>query len=164
LLQRVDAEIAAGRAWRAREILRGALPQAGADPAVFERYGQLLLSLAEVYEAGKFLFASGARRPDYQAAIDVYVGRHRRTPRRLLEELPRRLRFDSLDACPPAVRADLAALGVRSLGRRLRAPRARGATGSWAARVFGGIVLWFFIAALVVGIVQMGRCALSPVW
>lgn len=76
LLDRVEAEIAAGRLWRAKEILRGNIGSGRVDPAVLERYGRLLETLGEQLEAGKYLFLSGARLPAYGDAIQLFRRRH----------------------------------------------------------------------------------------
>lgn len=63
ILQRAERELHAGRIWRAKEILRGAVGSAQSDPLLLERYGQLLDALGDRYEAARYLFASGARGP-----------------------------------------------------------------------------------------------------
>ena len=72
VLERVDAELAAGRLWRAKEILRGRIAGGAVAPAVLERYGQLLEQTGDRLEAGKYLFLSGVRRSEYKPAIDVF--------------------------------------------------------------------------------------------
>lgn len=113
LYERVDAELAAGRAWRAREILGGNIGTRGYDTELFERYGRLLLEMGDVLEAGKYLFLSGERRPEYEEAIAVYLSRlTRRDPRNLLGSFPSAARRPTLAAYPDAVRRTLEELGV----------------------------------------------------
>ena len=50
IIARADAELSAGRPWRAKEILRGAI-SGRMEPAILERYGRLLDSLGERVEA-----------------------------------------------------------------------------------------------------------------
>ena len=107
ILKRVEAEIATGRAWRAKEILRGVLATR-AEPELLEHYGRLLDSLGERYEAGKYLFLSGARSPEYAEAIELFLTRNAaRRDADFLKVFPvavRRLPFDQL---PARVQAEL---------------------------------------------------------
>lgn len=59
LLENVEREIAAGRVWRAREILGSTVSQFITDAVVLERYGTVLEQLGEKVEAGRFYFLSG---------------------------------------------------------------------------------------------------------
>ena len=124
LLRRVEAEMAGARTWRAKEILRGALPQVGMDAAVFERYGQVLEALGERLEAGKYYFLSGVRRPEYQGCIDLFVARHRRASlAHLLAQFPNTVKRVEPDQFPPTVADDLKSLGLpsaRTIDRLLR--------------------------------------------
>lgn len=107
ILKRAEAEIASGRAWRAKEILRGALATR-AEPELLERYGRLLESLGERYEAGKYLFLSGAQSPEYAEAIELFLTRNAaRRDADFLKLFPvavRRLPFEQL---PARVREEL---------------------------------------------------------
>ena len=113
LISRVEAEIAAGRPWRAKEILRGNLAvtwQAG----VAERYGRLLLDLGDHLDAGRFLFASGVRTAEYEGPIALFVRRHRRSGAdNFLAQLPRSFRRQSFDVLPQILQRELEGLGVR---------------------------------------------------
>ncbi|GEM_PF-2206091 len=68
LYERADAAIAAGKLWRAREILQGNIALHGYDQHLFERYGQVLLQLGDAMEAGKYLFLSGDRKHSLASA------------------------------------------------------------------------------------------------
>lgn len=74
LLHRVENEIVNGRAWRAKEILRSTFPKEF-DPEHCEVYGRVLLQMDDLYEAGRYLFVSGGRNPEYQPAIEVFIER-----------------------------------------------------------------------------------------
>lgn len=113
LISRVEAEIAAGRPWRAKEILRGNLV-ARWQPELVERYGRLLMDLGDHFEAGRFLFASGVRTAEYEGAIALFLRRHRRSgPDNFLAQLPRPFRRQSFDALPQGLQRELDVLGVR---------------------------------------------------
>jgi hypothetical protein len=64
---RVNNEVRAGRLWRAKEILQGSICREY-DLRIFERYGQILLLMRDNLEAGKYLFLSGSRKPEYEPA------------------------------------------------------------------------------------------------
>lgn len=156
LLDRVEAEVQAGRAWRAKEILRGALASGQADPAVLERYGRLLDAMGDRVEAGKYLLLSGARGPGCDEAIALFVSRHgRRKPADLVARFPAAVRRGSFAALPLRVQQDLAALGVRAdaFARRPRVVNV-GRPRTWrdsALAIVAIAAFVFFVVALVVG-------------
>ena len=57
--EKFDAEVAAGRLWRAKEILTGRLRDADYDPQLFERYGTLLHRMHDDDAAGQYFFLAG---------------------------------------------------------------------------------------------------------
>ncbi len=112
-VRRVEAALAEGRLWRAKEILQGALRDAGYDPTLYEQYGLVLLRMGDMVEAGKYLFLSGRRAPEYREAIELFLKRHgRRDWPALAATLPRQARRAPVDAYPYAVRRELAARGI----------------------------------------------------
>lgn len=149
------AEQAQGRAWRAKEILRGAIASGRVQPPVLEAYGRLLDTLGDRVEAGKYLFASGRRAPEYAAPIALFKDRYAKNGyKHLIRQLPaamRRLEFADL---PETVRKELGDLGLTP-----PPPRKEGADLGPAARLLGIV---FFVAvvlclvALLVGFWTMG--------
>jgi len=131
LYERADAAIAAGKLWRAREILQGNIPLHGYDRHLFERHGQVLLRLGDAMEAGKYLFLSGERRPEYEEAISIFLARHgRRGSRQVIAEFPLVARLKHVSEYPEAVRRTLDELGVedapgRAASSPAHAPRPR---------------------------------------
>lgn len=110
---RVDAEIKAGRLWRGREILGGVIQYRIYDPDLFEELGYVLLLMNDLPEAGKYLFLSGKRKPEYEEAIALFLPRHgRHCWHQLVSQFPRRNRFLRLDQYPPLVQDELRALGI----------------------------------------------------
>lgn len=90
---RCDEEIEAGRLWRAKEMLQGALSQVIFDDQLLEKYGQVLLAMGDDLEAGRFLFASGSRRPEYAQPIALFLDRRGSSGTdKLLSEMPGMLR------------------------------------------------------------------------
>ena len=113
LYQRVDEAIERGETWRAKEILRGNVGSGSYDSQLYERYGKLLLDLGELVEAGKYLFLSGRRRPEYDKAIDVYLSRHPESrPELLFRSFPSGARFRELHRYPLEVRRTLEERGL----------------------------------------------------
>ena len=162
ILARIDAEVSAGRTWRAKEILRGAIAGGRADPAILERYGRLLDSLGERVEAGKYLFVCGIRIPEYADAIALFRKRYSKLRgEELATQLPaavRRLHFHEL---PLTLQRDLREIGVGA-GAFGRKPRGVRAEPTWFGRVadrvamLGAIAVSIvFLLAVVVGTVVM---------
>ena len=56
---RLEGEIARGRLWRAKEILRGRLSHAKYDCELFARYAAIFEAMHDDDEAGRFYFLSG---------------------------------------------------------------------------------------------------------
>ena len=111
--RRVDAALAEGKLWRAKEILQGRLGQSPYDPALYGLYGSVLLRMGDLVEAGKYFFLSGERRPEQREAIELYLHRHaRRDWPSLAATFPRAARHLAADAYPEAVRQDLRRLGL----------------------------------------------------
>lgn len=92
----VDQAIADGKLWRAKEILQGRLASQYFDTELLRRYGEVLLAMGDLIEAGRMLFCSGARNPEFAEAIGLFLSRNDRSdPRRFLNALPLMLRRQS---------------------------------------------------------------------
>ena len=163
LIDRVQAEIAADRLWRAKEILRGNIASGRVEPEVLEQYGQLLERMGESVEAGKYLFLSGIRTPRYARAIELF--RQRNAKRRggdLLAQLPSAIRCRPFELLPPTVQRELREWGIEphSFGSGERATPSRSpshgrlATAGWFA------TLAVLLVALALGL----RSIASWVW
>ena len=165
ILARADAEVSAGRNWRAKEILRGSIASGRVDPAILERYGWLLDSLGDRVEGGKYLFLSGVRVPEYAEAIAVFRRRHAKGRGNALAGLfpagVRSLRFDEL---PNALQHDLRELSVdpNAFGNRREPSKpAERRIGERLIIAAALAVLAVFVLALVLGIGVMGKWLLS---
>jgi len=113
LLAKAQAEIEAGRLWRAREKLQGAMRSYPADVRVLEAYGRLLDRLGDRVQAGKFLFLSGVRGPDVDEAIALFISRHGKGHlNSLTAQFPRAVRRVGLGAFPAVVMLELEQLGL----------------------------------------------------
>ena len=114
LYQRVDEAVEKGEVWRAKEILRGNIASGSYDSQLYERYGMLLMELGELVEAGKYLFLSGRRSPEYARAIEVYLSRYPADrPEVLYHSFPSAARFgEQLSRYPLEVRRTLQERGL----------------------------------------------------
>ena len=92
------AEMIVSDLWREKEIWQGRIGSAPYDPETYEKYGRALLLMGDKIEAGKYLFLSGRRTPEYEQAIEFYLRRHSRGSwQLLLSTFPKRaknLRFE----------------------------------------------------------------------
>ncbi len=126
LYQRVDEAVERGEAWRAKEILRGNIASGSYDSDLYERYGLLLIELGELVEAGKYLFLSGRRSPEYARAIEVYLARHPADrPDVLYHSFPSAARFSEyeLSRYPLEVRRTLQERGLPEYFKELQEQR-----------------------------------------
>ena len=154
LLARIEAEIQVGRAWRAKEILRGSIVSVAADPVLLERYGQLLETLGDRLEAGKYYFLSGARPTAYDEAIALFLSRYRRSgPQQILQQFPGAVRQVGFARLSETTQRDLLGLGLHPKDFEPR-PRVSGSPGNhgWASSIPVFIVLAIFLIGVVVGI------------
>lgn len=155
ILARVDVELSVGRGWRAKEILSGNIRAGLVSPEILERYGVLLESLGDRLEAGKYLYLSGVRRPEYEYPIALFLQRHSKLDGpALVSRLPNAVRRIPFNELPPAVQADLDARGVRhsAFGVRERPRIVHQRT--WTDHLLmiaAIIVMLFFFASLAVG-------------
>lgn len=160
LLDRVENEIAAGRRWRAKEIIRGNISVRWPDPRVVERYGQILLDSGEQLEAGKYLFVSGVRKAEYAGAIALFLKRYgRRGSATLVAQFPTTFRRLSFSDLPEELQREMAALGVdaNAFGRRPNATSAPSAFGT----VIATIATLAILVCLIVGVVVAFRTIVS---
>jgi hypothetical protein len=74
-LEAVDQAIADRKLWRAKEILQGRLASPKFDPDLLRRYGEVLLAMDDKIEAGRHLFCSGFRAPEYTVAMRLCLER-----------------------------------------------------------------------------------------
>lgn len=112
-LDNAKREIDNGNLWRAKEILQGAVgSERSYDVELFELMGTVLLRMGDLLEAGKYLFLSGVRRPDYLESIEIFLSRHRRKhPRDFVAHLPRSARLRTVSDYPADVARVLREMG-----------------------------------------------------
>ncbi len=72
VIKTAEKEIADGNLWRANEILHRAVGHSGYKIEIYEKLGNVLLQMSDLAEAGKYLFLSGVRKPEYEKAIGIF--------------------------------------------------------------------------------------------
>lgn len=158
VLAKAERERAAGRPWRAKEILGGTIGGGCAEPVVFERYGELLEALGDRVEAGKFLFLSGVRKPEYADAIALFRTRHaKRKGKDLLWQLPTAVRTRPFAALPATVQEDLRRFDIapEMFGPSEKATERRTPSSGRVAEVVGMTVALICLLALMIGLYVM---------
>ncbi|MCW5960873.1 MAG: hypothetical protein KIS76_11985 [Pyrinomonadaceae bacterium] len=106
-LEKAERELAAGNLWRAKEILQGSIPSAGYNIELFEKLGNVLLQMGDLPEAGKFLFLSGVRKPEYEEAIGIFLRKYGRKPPNLFQTFPHTAGLSKISDYPEIVAAKL---------------------------------------------------------
>jgi hypothetical protein len=111
-LVRARSEIGEGRLWRAKEILGGNLPARGYDLTLYEEYGVLLAQMGDAVEAGRFLFLSGAQKPEYREPVQLYLRRFGANGwTQLVGSFPAAAKLSALSDYPESVQTELRRLG-----------------------------------------------------
>lgn len=156
-LDRARAEIEKGNLWRAKEILQGAIRSETYDVELFEMLGTVFLEMGDLPEAGRFLFLSGVRRPEYLQAIEIFLSRHRqKDPHNFLYLLPRRARLRTVSEYPDEVAHALRQMGFPEV---LKNEKAR----IYLPHTGNGILLWLTcgtialvtLALIVLGVIKL---------
>jgi hypothetical protein len=110
---KLEAALAAGKFGRAREILASRMGTDPFNPTTAEQLGSLLLNMGDDIQAGRYLFVSGVRKPEYQPSIDTFLRRHSRHGwRNLLAALPATVKRCAWSEIPSVVREELRQAGV----------------------------------------------------
>ena len=156
VLSRVEAHVQTGQVWRAKELLRGAIGSGLVDARVLERYGQLLESVGDRVEAGKYLFLSGVRQADYQPSIHLFLNRHSRSgPKSLVAQFPTTIRRRPINELSPQVVSELADLGVTASSFTRGRQRVVSKPGGWARRAIGAAVLALVVSFIIGAIIGL---------
>ena len=165
VLERAAADLAAGRAWKARDRLAGAVVDR-CDEAVLGMLGEVCFAMRDLPAAGAAWFGTRRQGPDVEAALAAWFERFGHDPDELWRTLPWPVR-EAADA--PRV-AELARSVTRAERRRRPRPRRADAdrapvpprtAGDRALDVVAPVVGLsfgaFFLACLVVGAVTIVR-------
>jgi hypothetical protein len=155
VLERARAEIAAGRLWKARDRLAGAIRFDRYDQAVLELLGEVHFLMGDLPEAGRCWFLTECSGFEAEQARNALEERFGRDPALVLEWIP----FGGeLELYPPVVRLRLEQLiaqaetrGERLLEARRRG-RQRGRDGERGKRGVLAGCLMIVVAALAISI------------
>jgi hypothetical protein len=112
--QKARSLLSEGRPEAALRLLAGSAYGAGYDTDYFELLGLALLGCGQHENAGRFLFLSGRRLPEYCEPIERFLARHHdpRNFRQLHSQFPLRVRtMWKLARFPEPVYRELKALG-----------------------------------------------------
>lgn len=71
----IDAELADGRLWRARELLAARVAASNFDPELFRRYAAVLHAMGDQDEAGRFYMLAGERSGTEGLLADQFIRR-----------------------------------------------------------------------------------------
>jgi hypothetical protein len=112
ILEKAQTELEKGNLWRAKEILQGAIRSESYNVQLFEMLGTVFLKMGDLAEAGRFLFLSGVRKPEYLEALEIFLSRHgKKEPRNFIYLLPRKARLKTLSDYPSEVAQMLREMG-----------------------------------------------------
>jgi hypothetical protein len=156
-LDKLAEALTAGQLWRAKEILSGRIASGPFSPDTYEQFGALLLRMGDDLQAGKFLFLSGHRQPEYKPPIDLFLRRYSRAGwQSLLAAFPSAARRCTWSQLPSVVREELVELGVpvRPGGEPLRttlhkSPAVGGGWGGCLILIVLAIALGLLLAGVV---------------
>jgi len=96
------------------------------DPTIMEEYGAVLLEMGDDLEAGKYLFLSGSREPDYEPPIALYLGRYANSSAiHLHASFPAEARKVRMDTLPSTVIEELTRRGFKAadIDKYIREPK-----------------------------------------
>ena len=116
-IQRVEAELCDGRAWRAREILASSLSAYGYSREIYLAYANVLVQLGDHLEAGRFYLLS-VDEPDEQQRplVELFLQRyHQDDWMRLLIRFPKPARLSERSKYPNYLRNHLETLNAPSI-------------------------------------------------
>lgn len=157
VLEEAERELAAGNLWRAKEILHRSLKYSGYNVQLFEKLGIVLLQMNDLAEAGKYLFLSGARKPEYEKAIGIFLRKYEGKPHNLFHPFPRSAKLSKISDYPEAVAVKLRELGFSEgleTVHGINANQSTGIGGKIAFVIFLTIVL-AIVTLVILGIIKL---------
>ena len=156
VIQRAQEQIQQGKLWRAKDILNGGISNYPFTPELYRAYGDLLLQMGDLREAGRFLFLSGIREPAYSDAIAIFTSQFENGRKeQFYSAFPARARLAKLSDYPAAVADELKKRGFQEVIRHAVAPPA---PKKFKEKVKGGCLATFgiiIIILMVVGVIRL---------
>jgi len=123
LIQRAQEQIENGKLWRAKDILKGSLSNYPFSPELYQAYGELLLRMGDLRDAGKFLFLSGKRGPNYENSINIFLSQFQNGKKeQFYSAFPARARLSKLSDYPVVVAEELKKRGYTEIIQHRAAP------------------------------------------
>jgi hypothetical protein len=141
LRARLQVQLDAGEWYRAEQLLQAWLQQFGHQLWMLEQLGHLQLRRAAWRDAGQSFFWAGIRGPQFDRALEAYLGSSEGGRKSLPSRLPRWAR-GPIELYPEVVQRELAEMGAK---RKALVPRAE------VGRDFTAVILAlcaFFATAL----------------
>lgn len=157
VLKTAEREIENGNLWRAKEILHRAVGHSGYKIEIYEKLGNVLLQMSDLAEAGKYLFLSGVRKPEYEKAIGIFLQKHESKPYNLFHPFPRSAKLSKISEYPQTVADKMRELGLPEELKDLRGNYIHPSPtkeGRFAVAILFSIVLAILVLT-VLGIVKL---------
>jgi hypothetical protein len=159
-IQRAQEQIQQGKLWRAKDILGGSLSNYPFTPEIYRAYGDLLLQMGDLREAGRFLFLSGTREPNYSDAIAIFLSQFENANKNnLYSAFPSRARLGKLSDYPAAVADELKKRGFQEIIRHSAAPpipkRFRDKVKGGCLAIFG-IIIFILLGIGLIELIGLG--------
>jgi hypothetical protein len=124
---------------------------------LFEMMGTVLLRMGDLPEAGRFLFLSGVRRPEYLEAIELFLSKHRsKAPHEFVHVLPRKARLRTVSEYPHEVAQVLREIGCPEIlkdedGRVYDRQNSKDVVG-W---LIGGTIFFGILGLIILGAIKL---------
>lgn len=166
----IDSEIAAGRLWRAKEMLAGRVADAGYDAELFERFARVLAEMRDDDVAGRYFLLAGVRDGEGGMLARAFLKRRQKQKLAVLwATMPAAARRLTLARLPDGTRALLTEAGftaaavermVQGLGRdaalreRLRKRRPVQWPQTRSATVFAWFVFLLLLLIMALGLLR----------
>lgn len=150
-IERSTKEIAAGRLWRAKEILSGSLSNYPFSPELYLAYGEVLLRLGDMREAGRFLFLAATEQKQYSAAIQLYLEKCKNADKySFYNSFPAKARLAKLSDYPESIAQELKRRGFGEIIRSLpTSPISQTLKDKIMSRIVAAIIFVILILVLV---------------
>jgi hypothetical protein len=112
--------------------------------------------MSDLAEAGKYLFLSGVRKPDYEKAIGIFLQKYKDKPQNLFHPFPRSAKLPKISDYPDIVAKELRELGYHEeLNNDVIYPsQSQGNTGKLALIIFL-FVVFVIIVLIILGVIKL---------
>jgi hypothetical protein len=157
VIERARADLAAGRGWKARDRLAGALVDR-ADDELLELLGDVYFAMGDLPAAGAVWFGSTRTGQDVEAAEGAWRERYGRDDLQLWLSLPPRVRGS---LATPAVQSLHDAAVTAASARRVAKRRLPRGTPLTKPRVTAGGVLGALLGLVAAGVLVIGLISIA---